>query len=63
MESFISLLVAWLPLIVIVAILLLTGRRLSRQYQENIELSRTAIDAIRENTDALRALTGRLGER
>ena len=63
METLIPLLVNWLPLIVILAMFLFGGIRLSRQYQANIELSRSAIEAIRENTEALRELTRRMGER
>lgn len=63
METLIPLLVNWLPLIVILGVIIFSGMRLSRQYQENIELSRSAIETIRENTEALRELTRRLEER
>jgi hypothetical protein len=60
LESVISLAVSWLPFVIILGVLLFTGRRLSRQYGENLELSRHAVEAIRENTSALRELTRRM---
>lgn len=59
----ISLLVAWLPFVVLLAVFALMGRRLSRQYAENLRLSAEAIAVLRENTQALRDLSARLGER
>lgn len=63
MTQFLSLAIAWLPMILIAGVMLFTGTRLSRQYRDNLELSRAAIETIRENTEAIRELTRRIGER
>ena len=60
MASIISVLLGWLPLVVILLVMFIIMRRNVARSNENAEIGRQNTEAIRANTDALKAVLAKL---